>query len=396
MHGRRRNENVQNLTGNITAAARQQRSARASPTTAASRELKGLLPALNGTDPVGTNYSKSSKFPNLSTSGNMDWVASPKLPRQPRGRLPQSDQHDTNVTEEPLFIFSGSNNIDFLDTPASLQHGTGFTSIPSNTKVTRDQQTRLYFQADSTVYARAGGEHQIKFGIQADTTGNNVLRGESRNRVTIRWNGALSTGVPVTRGTYGYYSVRSNAVAPKQGLITEGDIRSTMLGFFFQDAWTINNKLTVNLGVRTERERVPTFTTGRGHSGIRPRVRLRRQAGAARRLRLRHQGRRQVEGVRFVGRLLRHFKLELPRGSFGGDKWLEVLLHARHLQLSDAGGRRQLPARVQRHDHPWRADRGQPRRRHRLPSPVVRRGLDRTGSEADAPAGGHRRASTTS
>ena len=49
--------------------------------------------------------------------------------------------------------------------------------------MTRDQQTRLYFQADSTVYASAGGEHQVKFGVQADRVGNNVLSGESRNRV---------------------------------------------------------------------------------------------------------------------------------------------------------------------------------------------------------------------
>jgi outer membrane receptor protein involved in Fe transport len=57
--------------------------------------------------------------------------------------------------------------------------------------------------------------------------------------------------------------VRSNAVAPKQGFITEGDISTTNIGLFAQDAWTINNKLTVNVGVRTERERVPTYTTAR-------------------------------------------------------------------------------------------------------------------------------------
>ena len=67
----------------------------------------------------------------------------------------------------------------------------------------------------------------FKFGIQADQIGNNVLSGESRNLVTIRWNTPLATGVPVQRGTYGYYEVRSNGVAPKQGLITEGDVSTT-------------------------------------------------------------------------------------------------------------------------------------------------------------------------
>ena len=79
--------------------------------------------------------------------------------------------------------------------PASLQRSTGFTSIPTNTKVTRDQQTRLYFQADSTLYATAGGEHQFKFGVQADRVGNNVLNGESRNRVSHA-SGIPGAGVP--------------------------------------------------------------------------------------------------------------------------------------------------------------------------------------------------------
>ncbi len=315
-------ETVQNLTGNITTQPANSLRARVA-FNSSSRELKGLLPALNGTDPVGTNYSKSSKFPNLSTSGNMDWVASPSLLISVRGGYRSSDQHDSKVTEEPLFIFSGTNNIGFLDTPASLQHGTGFTSIPSNRKVTRDQQTRLNFQADSTVYARAGGEHQIKFGVQADQIGNNVLSGESRNRVTIRWNSALSSGVPVTRGTYGYYSVRSNGVAPKQGIITEGDISSTMLGLFFQDAWTINNKLTVNLGIRTERERVPTFTSGADipEFGIEFGFadKLAPRAGFA--YDVKGDGSWKVAGS--WGVFYDTFKLELPRGSFGGDKWLE-------------------------------------------------------------------------
>ena len=63
------------------------------------------------------------------------------------------------------------------------------------------------------------------------------------------------------------------------------------------------------------------------------------------------------------------FKLELPRGSFGGDKWLEVLLHARHLRVGDADVRRQLPAGLLRHAHPWP---------DRLPAPVVRLGLRST------------------
>ena len=51
--------------------------------------------------------------------------------------------------------------------PVSLQRSTGFSSMLSNTKTAQDQQTRVYFQADGTVYGKLGGDHQMKFGVQA-------------------------------------------------------------------------------------------------------------------------------------------------------------------------------------------------------------------------------------
>jgi hypothetical protein len=283
----------------------------------------GLLPALSGSDSAGTDYSKVQEFPNYSLSGNLDWVASSKMLFGFRGGYRMSDIHDSNVPEGPLFRWTNTNNVGYLDVPVSLQRPTGFSSLASNNKITRDKQDRLYFQADSSLYLTAGGTHSVKFGVQLDRTGNNVLSGESGNRVSIFWNTALSTGVPVTRGTYGYYSVRSNAVAPKQGFITEGDVHSNGIGLFIQDSWTINNKLTVNAGVRTERERVPTFTSGEGipefglefgfGEKIAPRLGFAYDING--------DGRWKLGGS--WGVFYDIFKLELPRGSFGGDKWLE-------------------------------------------------------------------------
>jgi hypothetical protein len=309
---------VQYITGNVTSQLSDSTRLRIAYNNSYSK-TDGLLPALNGLDPAGTNYTKIQEFPNYSVSGNLDWVASSKLLFGIRGGYYMSDQHDSNVTEQPQYRWTTTNNIGFLDVPASLQRSTGFLSIPTNLKVTKDQQTRLYFQADSTVYATMGGTHQFKFGVQADQVGNNVLNGESRQRVSIFWNQALSGN----RGTYGYYSVRSNAVAPRQGLITEGDISTTNIGLFAQDAWTINNKLTINLGVRTERERVPTYTTGADipefgiefgfGAKLAPRV------GFAYDI----KGDGSWKAFGSWGIFYDIFKLELPRGSFGGDKWLE-------------------------------------------------------------------------
>ena len=80
----------------------------------------------------------------------------------------------------------------------------------------------------------------------ASSSGSIVLSGEQGNLVRLRWNQALSGA----RGPYGYYQVRSNEPYPKLGFITEGDVSVNNYGLFIQDAWTLNNKLTLNLGLR--------------------------------------------------------------------------------------------------------------------------------------------------
>jgi hypothetical protein len=234
-----------------------------------------------------------------------------------------ADQHDTNVTVQPLYRWTGTSNVGLLDVPASLQKPAGFSSIPSNNQVTRDQQTRASFQADGTWYVKAGGDHQFKFGVQADRVGNDVLSGESRPRVSIFWDRSLPVNSVAQRGTYGYYTVRSNGADPTKGFITEGNIHTTNIGLFIQDAWTVGSRLTINAGLRTERERVPTYTTG---SDI-PKFgiefpfsdKLAPRAGFA--YDINGDGKWKAFGS--WGVFYDIFKLELPRGSFGGDKWLD-------------------------------------------------------------------------
>ena len=340
-----------------------------------------------------------STFPNWTLSGNLDWIVSPKLFFGIRGGYYLSDQYDTNVTEVPRYNWPTTNNIGLLDVPASLQRGTNFSNVLSNTKVVQDKLTRLYFQADSTFYGNLAGAHQLKFGVQADRLGNAVDSGEARPRVTIRWNARLSTNpaacngivtpTSTCRGTYGYYSVRSQEVDPTRGFITFGDVNMNVFGLFVQDQWTINNKLTINAGVRTEQEQVPYYAPGENVDGvvlpetgiefgfgqkIAPRV------GFA--YDVKGDGRTKVFGS--WGIFYDIFKLELPRGSFGGDKWLEYYYTLDTFDWPNSSTR-QLPAGV-----PGAGDAG-----HRLPPHLGGVERDRAGSQADEAAGsdGRRRAS---
>jgi hypothetical protein len=333
----KRTSQVQYATANVTSQMSDSVRARVAFNNSWSRN-KGLLPSLQATDPAGSDYGKTSTFPNWSVSGNVDWVVSPRLFLGLRGGYYLSDQYDTDVTEVPRYNWTTTNNIGLLDVPASLQRGTNFSVVLSNLKVEEDKQTRLYFQADGTVYGNFAGNHQIKFGLQADRLGNAVDSGESRPRVTIRWNTRLSgnpascsgvvTASGICRGTYGYYSVRSQEVDPRRGFITFGDVNMNVVGLFVQDAWAVNNKLTINAGIRTERENVPYYAPGADVDGIilpENGIEFRFADKIAPRLGfaydVRGDGRTKVFGN--WGIFYDIFKLELPRGSFGGDKWLE-------------------------------------------------------------------------
>ena len=96
------------------------------------------------------------------------------------------------------------------------------------------------------------------------------------------------------RGPYGYYEVNDFG--------TRGEASADILSLYVQDQWTINN-LTLNLGLRTEREVIPSFRPDIKAEGVQ--VQLRRQAGAAPRRQLRRARRWPVQGLRQLGPLLR-------------------------------------------------------------------------------------------
>ena len=306
-------------------------------------KIDGLLPSLNGTDPaegLDVNYLKTSEFPNWTLSANADYIVSPRFFLGFRAGYYLSDQHDSDVPNVSRFLWTTTSNVNFVGTngvavPANLQHGTNFTSVISNTSVDHDKLSRKFYQADATWYAQGFGQHQVKGGVQIDQRANDVFLGELGHRVTFRWGSALSG----QSGPFGYYSIRSavdTRVDPnryggaaeaerlrKFGFVTTGNIDSNLVGLFIQDAWSVNNKLTVNVGVRTEQEEVPLYGEVPGIEAtpiefsfgqkLAPRLGFAYDVTG--------DGRNKVYGS--WGIFYDIFKLELPRGSYGGDKWTE-------------------------------------------------------------------------
>jgi hypothetical protein len=279
---------------------------------------EGLLAGLAGTDSPTTSYIKGSKFPSYSVSGTADYTVSPSLIVSGRlGRFLQ-DQHDFNVNDVVRYVFT-TPNIGQPGVPGGLQHDAGYNNVPTNNGVNHDTQTRNYGQIDATWFGKAAGQHQVKGGFQIDKRGNDVVSGNLKNVVNLLWGG---DGCSFGTGTYGCYDVVSNAVAPEAGFITGGNVKSNVYGVFVQDTWNLNNRLTVNLGVRTESENVPAYGQG---ADVPPNPikfgwsdKTAPRAGFA--YDLKGDGRSKLYGS--WGIFYDIFKLNMPRGSFGGEKWI--------------------------------------------------------------------------
>ena len=231
-----------------------------------------------------------------------------------------SDNNSFGIPEVDRYNFPSTTNIGLAGIPADKQFSVGYSNVPTNNATTFDKQKRLAFQVDGTWYGNFAGQHTIKGGMQIDKLGNEVLSGEQGNLLRFYWDRTL-TGFG--RGTYGYYQVRSNGVIPQQGFITEGDVSTNNYGLFIQDAWTINNRLTINLGLRTENEKIPAYSNDEGIPtyGIEFSFadKLAPRAGFA--YDINGDGKWKAYGS--WGVFYDIFKMELPRGSFGGDKWWE-------------------------------------------------------------------------
>ncbi|MGH9364623.1 MAG: carboxypeptidase regulatory-like domain-containing protein [Thermoanaerobaculia bacterium] len=289
-----------------------------------SSKQEGILPALLGNDPVTANYGINTARPNWTGSLNLDVVASSNVYFGLRGGYFTSDTHQTGVPNVPRYVFQAS-NIGFLDVPASLQHGAGFASVPTNSAVSFDTQTRLSGQFDSTFYFQAGGDHAVKLGVQYDRLGDNVQSGEQKNRINIFWNRQLVASNPASRGAYGYYTVRGTGPDPKHGFGTVGQVNVNNIGLFLQDTWTIANRLTLNIGLRTENEHWPNFADANGNPTSSTALTFGFGDKLAPRLGFAWDpaGDNKTKVYGSWGYFYDIIKLNMPRGSFGGDKWLE-------------------------------------------------------------------------
>jgi hypothetical protein len=215
---------------------------------------RGVLPVKAGTDSPTSSFDVDTTEPNWTLSGNVDVLAAPTVFLSGRVGYTLRDIRNTGVRDDPVYGFQAT-NIGFLDVPPELQRVTGFVTNSVYFEYVKARASRLAAQVDATWYVHRWGEHTLKGGIQADWSADDVDSGFKANLVLLLWNRNLN-GV---RGKYGLYTVRSNTLEPRRGFLVVGSGSGHTAGLFVQDAWRIGKRLTVNAGIRSEREVVPEF-----------------------------------------------------------------------------------------------------------------------------------------
>lgn len=203
---------------------------------------------------------------------------------------------------------SGSSPIQF---PAGFGCVRGFNNginLVDNTKY--DATTRNTFDLDGTFLTSMGGRHELKGGYQFNQIGNQV-DASTTDQIVLRYGQTIAsysgTSIPSAPGALGAGLLRIFG--------TQGDVTSKNEGIYIQDKWQPTSRLTFNLGIRTERENVPSFAPGLDGITFDFADKLAPRLGVA--YDLTGDGKTKISA--FYGLFYDRFKYELPRGSFGGD-----------------------------------------------------------------------------
>jgi outer membrane receptor protein involved in Fe transport len=242
--------------------------------------------------------------------------------------------YDTGVSTTTAVIWN-TPSIGVPGVPAELQLPKTSQNTPRVLITNKDQTKTGFIQADYTQAFNAAGSHLLKGGVGVRHSTNEVNSAYPGGYVLLNWgtsfvNNSGQTGT----GTYGYYEVNDRG--------TRGLVDANMPQLYLQDTWIVGSRLTLNLGVRTERETIPSFRTdvapiafefGFGDK-IAPRL------GATYDV----LGNGRLKAYGSWGRYFDWVKYELARGSFGGDTWLVNYrsldtLDVYNLSLSNMPGR---------------------------------------------------------
>ncbi len=200
-------------------------------------------------------------------------------------------------------------------TPANNPAPFPCSTTAANSLTVKDISIRETYEFSGTYIFSGGGRHELKGGYQRYTILNDVQSGNNAIGQLRFFVGtpisSTQPGVTDTPGAIGSASFRRTG--------TNGTGSNLSQGLFIQDKWQPTSRLSLNLGIRIEKENLPTF------NGIPSGVDFGWGDKIAPRLGFAYDlfgdGKTKIFGS--YGKFYDRVKFALPRGLFGGDIFLE-------------------------------------------------------------------------
>jgi outer membrane receptor protein involved in Fe transport len=292
---------------------------------------EGTLPAYNGAarDVITSSFAANAvnldrgfKSQQVNTTGNVDVALTSSSFFSVRGGYFHDNYEDTGIPNTTNYIYQTS-SVGVAGIPANVQGPIGTQNTPRALIVLNDTTKRGFVNADYNHAFSAAGSHNLKGGFGWQKTINDANQEYPGGYVNIFWDRSFTFGGSTpARGTYGYYEVNNRGV--------QGEAGADIYSLYVQDQWTIGNKLTLNLGLRTESETVPSFREGIPAMEFGFGDKMAPRLGAS--YDVRGDGRFKIYGS--WGRYYDWTKYELSRGSYGGDTWH---VYYRGLETTDVG-----------------------------------------------------------
>jgi outer membrane receptor protein involved in Fe transport len=225
--------------------------------------------------------------------------------------------------------------------PSSLINSAGFANIGVNQQTVFDKFWRSSLNQDLAYFKKWHGTHNLKFGYSYSRNRNDALTGAFNTADVYVGYGLLYTP-QLASGTanckaimaqnLATYGVTGGAIDPKTGacsvqgnfgtvnfrdLSTSGKVNGTNHALYVQDAWTIGRGFTINAGLRTEKEAIPSYTPDLKGVSFDWTQKMAPRLGAA--WDVFQNGKMKVFGS--FGYFYQVMNLQLARGSWGGDYW---------------------------------------------------------------------------
>lgn len=175
--------------------------------------------------------------------------------RYSRGFLNQRDSNYFVPTGNQYSCVAGNNPTTNFGPNACPE---GFVS-PSTTRNVKDVSIRTTFEGDASFLFNAGGRHQVKGGYQRMKIFNDIQKSFSEivflaygdyrvNNTPFQWQAANVVPNPAAIGA-----------GALQRFGTLGKAQNLNQAIYIQDKWQPTSRLTLNLGVRFEKEDLPSF-----------------------------------------------------------------------------------------------------------------------------------------